>query len=68
MLDVFVVAMMIIITKISRFAHAEARIGIYFFGASIMLTMILTGKIDNLLKTKNKSKSEKSTPPPAVSE
>ena len=52
MLDVFVVAIMIIITKISHFAHAEARIGIYFFGTSIILTMITTERIDRFLKSK----------------
>jgi len=47
--------MMIIITKISKFARAEARIGIYFFGASILLAMITTAKVNALLKTKNES-------------
>ena len=68
MLDVFVVAMMIVITKISKFAHAEARIGIYFFGASIMLTMILTEKINHLLKKKHKSDKTHTTPIPTSGE
>ena len=45
MLDVFVVAVTIVITKISKFAEAEPRVGIYCFCASVMLTMIITEKI-----------------------
>ena|SRR3989338_604603 len=52
MLDVFVVAMMVIITKISGFASAQPRIGIYFFGASVFLAMLTTERINFLLKTK----------------
>lgn len=50
MLDVFVVAVTIVVTKISSFAKAEAQIGIYFFGCSIMIAMVLTEHIDRLLK------------------
>lgn len=45
MLDVFVVAVTIVITKISKLAAAEPRAGIYFFCASVVLTMFITGKI-----------------------
>lgn len=45
MLDVFVVAVTIVITKISKLAAAEPRMGIYFFCASVVLTMFITGKI-----------------------
>lgn len=55
MLDVFVVALMIVVTKISGLAKAEARGGIYFFGASIFLAMLATEKINALLKAKPKS-------------
>jgi paraquat-inducible protein A len=50
MLDVFVVAITIVITKISSFAKAEARLGLYFFGASIMLAMLATGWIERIMK------------------
>jgi len=50
MLDVFIVALTIIITKISHLVSAEARIGIYFFGGSILLVMIGAERIDHLLK------------------
>ncbi|MDO8580283.1 MAG: paraquat-inducible protein A [Candidatus Omnitrophota bacterium] len=50
MLDVFVVAVMIVITKISGFASADARIGIYFFGASILLSLLVTERIERLMK------------------
>lgn len=48
MLDVFVVAMTIVIAKISKFASAKPRIGIYFFGLSIVLTMIATMRVESL--------------------
>jgi len=50
MLDVFVVAVMIVVAKISKLASAEAHIGIYFFGGSIALAMLATMEMDKLLK------------------
>lgn len=50
MLDVFVVVIMIVVTKISGFASAEAHVGIYFSGASILLAMITTDRIEQLVK------------------
>ncbi len=49
MLDVFVVAVTVVITQISHFAKAEPRIGIYFFGVSIILTMITTERISKII-------------------
>ena len=49
MLDVFCVAVTVVITQISHLAKAEARIGIYFFGASIILTMITTARIGKII-------------------
>lgn len=46
MLDVFVVAMTIVIAKLSGFADAKARIGIYLFGSSVILTMIAAWLIE----------------------
>ena len=50
MLDVFVVAVTIVITKISGLVEAEARIGIYFFGSSILLAMLVTERIERLIR------------------
>ena len=50
MLDVFVVAMTIVIAKISKFASAEPRMGIYFFCASIMMAIFVTMRIEKLMK------------------
>lgn len=50
MLDVFVVAITIVITKISGFAEGQARIGIYLFATSIILTMLLAERIERLVK------------------
>ena len=51
MLDVYVVAITIVIAKISNFASAEPRAGIYFFCFSIILSMLITMRIDNLIKS-----------------
>lgn len=50
MLDVFVVEVMIVVAKISKFASAEAHAGIYFFGTSIILAILSTMEMDRLLK------------------
>jgi len=50
MLDVFVVAVTIVVAKISHFASARAEVGIYFFAFSIALTMILTSRIEKMMK------------------
>ena len=50
MLDVFVVAITIVIAKISGFASARPEIGIYFFGGSVLLAMIITMRLENLTK------------------
>jgi paraquat-inducible protein A len=46
MLDVFVVAMTIVVAKISNFAKAEPRLGIYFFGTSIALAILATMRME----------------------
>lgn len=53
MLDVFVVANTIVIAKISGFASAQAKEGIYFFCVSILLAMAATVLIERLLGKKN---------------
>ena len=50
MLDVFVVAITIVVTKISGLVEAEARIGIYFFGTSILLAMLVTERIERIIR------------------
>ncbi|MBP9854951.1 MAG: paraquat-inducible protein A [Candidatus Omnitrophica bacterium] len=50
MLDVFVVAVTIVITQVSHFAAAEPKSGIYFFCASILITMLITAKIEKIIK------------------
>jgi len=52
MLDVFVIAVTIVITKISRFAEAEPKMGLYFFGTSILIAMITTELISKLIHPK----------------
>ncbi|OGX08929.1 MAG: hypothetical protein A2Z88_02045 [Omnitrophica WOR_2 bacterium GWA2_47_8] len=54
MLDVFVIAVTIVVTKISTFAEAQAETGIYFFGGSILLAMLITERIERLLRQRTK--------------
>lgn len=53
MLDVFVIALTIVITKVSGFAEAQAHSGIYFFAGSIMLAMLTTEQIERLIERAN---------------
>jgi len=48
MLDVFIVAIMIVISMTSGLMSAEPHVGIYIFGASIMLSMIATMRMNRL--------------------
>ena len=51
MLNVFVVAIMIVVTKISGFASGEPRVRIYLFGLSVMITMIVTEAIERTVSS-----------------
>ena len=53
MLDVFVVAMTVVIAKISGMASARPEIGIYFFGASIVCSIVATTRIESLIKQRS---------------
>ncbi len=50
MLDVFVVAIVIVSVKLGALASAKAEVGIYYFGASILLAMVATGLQNSLVK------------------
>lgn len=50
MLDVFVLAVTIVAVKLGALANAKAEDGIYFFGASIFLAMIVTTLLDHLAR------------------
>ncbi len=45
MLDVFVVALLVVSVKLGALAQAHVREGIYFFAASVVLTMLLSSWI-----------------------
>ena len=53
MLDVFVVAVTIVLTKASGLIEAEPHIGIYIFALAILFSMIATMRIDALNKRLN---------------
>jgi paraquat-inducible protein A len=50
MLDVFVTAVLVVCVKLGALASAKAEIGIYFFGTSIVLAMIISGLQNHLAK------------------
>jgi paraquat-inducible protein A len=55
MLDVFVTAILIVSIKLGALASAKAEIGIYFFGISILLAMLVTNLQSNLVNRTDKS-------------
>ncbi len=48
MLDVFVVAVLIVLVKMGSLARVEPRAGIYYFCAAILCSMLLTMGVDHL--------------------
>jgi paraquat-inducible protein A len=53
MLDVFVVAITIVIAKLSKAMAAEPRPGIYVFALSVLLAMIAAWRVEALAKRRN---------------
>lgn len=56
MLDVFVVAILVVVTQIGGLVDASPKLGIYLFGASIFLSMIATMLIEQLASQATGSK------------
>ena len=50
MLDVFVVAILIVLVKLGPLAQVEPRAGVYFFTAAILTSMLTTMYVDRLAK------------------
>ena len=48
MLDVFVVAVLVVLVKLGAIANVEMRYGLYAFAASVLLTMYVTARIVGL--------------------
>jgi paraquat-inducible protein A len=53
MLDVFVTAIIIVWVKLGALASAKAENGIYFFAASVLLTMVVSSLQSSLAKSSN---------------
>lgn len=51
MLDVFVVALLVVSVKLQWIADVEVRFGLYAFGASVLLTMLVHGRLTRLAAT-----------------
>jgi len=50
MLDVFVVAILIVLVKVGSLAKVEPRVGVYLFGSAILASMLVTMYIDRLAR------------------
>ena len=50
MLDVFMVAILIVLVKLGPLAHVEPRSGVYFFAAAIFASMFTTKYVDHLAR------------------
>ena len=57
MLDVFVTAIIIVSIKLGALASAKAEIGIYYFGISILLAMLVTSLQSNLVNRTDKAQA-----------
>ena len=51
MLDVFIVAIMIVLVKLGPLAKVEPRVGVYVFAAAIACSMLTTMYVDRLART-----------------
>lgn len=52
MLDVFVAAIIIVTIKLGALVSAKAESGLYFFGASILVAMLVSGMQNSLVRRK----------------
>ena len=50
MLDVFAVAMLVVVARLRTLVVVEAQVGVYYFGAAILLSMLTTTHIDRLAR------------------
>lgn len=53
MLDVFVVAILIVLVKLGPLARVQPRRGVYWFAAAILLSMITSMYVDSLAQKQN---------------
>ena len=57
MLDVFVVAILIVLVKLGPLVEAEPRVGVYFFAAAIVASMLTTVDVSRLARSSLRSSS-----------
>lgn len=55
MLDVMVVAVLIVASKLSVIAYVEVHLGLYLFGVSVIMVMFLTNRVSRLTSNVNNS-------------
>ena len=51
MLDVFVVAILVVLVKVGSLAKVEPRISVYLFGSAIVASMVTTMSVDRLARS-----------------
>lgn len=56
MLDVFVVAVLVVAVKLAGLASVQMREGLYFFAASVILTMLITQALTQTIRLQDKNK------------
>lgn len=54
MLDVLVVAILLVSVKLGAIATVDIHMGLYWFAASVLITMFVTHKVSNMLDNKQK--------------
>ena len=55
MLDVFVVAILIVAAKLRDLTQVQPRIGVYLFGLAIILSMLITTRVNRLARRPGKT-------------
>ncbi len=58
MLDVFVVSLIVLVSKTSSLLDAQPRAGVYVFGGAVLMSMMLTFYIQRLAQREADSRSE----------
>ena len=57
MLDVFVVAVLVVVVKLGVIASVEMRYGLYAFAAAVILTMFITARVVKLVEQKQSAQT-----------
>lgn len=67
MLDVFVVAVTIVLTQSKSFLDADARAGLYVFSGAVVLSMLMTLEVERITKKGRPRRARPAPAPPTAS-